>query len=216
MKTTILSAVYGDYDLLKFAKEQSVEVDWVCVTDNPSWPETYNGWRIVYEPRHHLHPNRAAKTPKMLPWLYTGTETSIWVDASFRVVSSTFAEEALTFADPLAQFDHPWRQDAYLEARECIAIPKYAGQPFQEQMEHLTGSGFPENFGLWATGVIVRHHTPHVIKMGFDWMAEVYRYSFQDQVSHPYVCWKNGIRPTHLPGTHLANQWLSYEGSGKH
>lgn len=216
MTTTILSAVYGDYDLLQITQEQSIDVDWVCVTDNPSWPETYNGWRIIYEPRHHLHPNRAAKTPKMLPWLYTGTESSIWIDASFRVESPTFAEDVLGFADPIAQFNHPWRQCAYAEAKECILIPKYAGQPLQEQIERLHDLKHPYIWGLWATGVIARHHTPAVIKMGFDWMSEVYRFSFQDQVSHPDVCRRNGLRPINLPGTHLDNEWLAYEGSGNH
>lgn len=217
MKTTLLTAIYDDYDLLKFTVPQSIECDWVCVTDNPSWPTSYNGWSIVYEPRYHVHPNRAAKTPKMLPWLYTDTPSSIWIDASFHVLSPTFAEEALSYANPIAQFTHPWRDCAYAEAEESILLTnKYGSQPLVDQIAHLRNEGHPEHWGLWATGVIARYHTPQVIKMGSDWLAETYMFSFQDQISHPDVCRRNGLRPTNFPGTYFDGPWVSYAGSGRH
>lgn len=217
MKTTILTAIYNDYDLLKFTKDQSIETNWVCVTDNPSWPVNYNGWNIVYEPRNHIHPNRAAKTPKMLPWLYSWTESSIWIDASFRVISSTFAEESLNCANPIAQFKHPWRDCAYAEAEESLLLTKkYGGEPIQKQIEHLREMDHPENWGLWAAGVIARKHTPEIMRMGFDWLKEVYEFSYQDQISHPDVCRRNGLCPANFPGSYFTGPWVSYEGSGRH
>jgi hypothetical protein len=214
-KIAILTAIYDDYDTLKPTLDQTVDVEWICVTDTLINKEG-KGWKIVYEPRWHLHPNRAAKTPKMLPWLYTNADTSIWIDASFQITSSSFAEEVLHYADPIAQFNHPWRQCAYAEGQECILIPKYAQEVLQEQMDVMEEYGFPKDWGLWATGVIARKHTPEVISMGFDWMKQVHTYSYQDQVSYPFVCRMNNLRPINLPGTHLANQWLAYQGSGRH
>lgn len=217
MKTTIITAIYDDYDTLKPALEQSIDVDWICVTDDPymKYPQ-YGSWNFVYEPRAHLHPNRAAKLPKCLPWLYASTDTSIWIDASYQVISPTFAEEILRYADPIAQFNHPWRQCAYDEAAESLLLSKYAGQPIDEQMKYYEQGHFPDGWGLWATGVIARKHTPEVVNMGFEWLADIYRFSYQDQLSHPNACLNNGIRPINLPGTHLANDWLSYQGSGRH
>lgn len=213
----ILTAVYNDYDILKISHPQSIDVEWIAVTDNPSWPVIYNGWTIVYEPRHHLHPNRAAKTPKMLPWLYTNVTSSIWVDASFKILSPTFAEDALSHADPIAQFSHPWRNCAYREAEESLLLTsKYGDQPIRAQIDHLREEGHPEGWGLWATGVIARHHTPRVIKMGSDWLAETYLYSYQDQISHPDVCRRNGLRPTNFPGSYFSGPWVHYEGSARH
>lgn len=215
--TTILTANYNDYDLLKFVLPQSIDVRWIAVTDNPSWPSSYNGWEVVYEPRPHVHPNRAAKTPKMMPWLYTDTDTSIWIDASFRVMSQTFAEEALSYANPIAQFIHPWRDCAYKEAEESILLTaKYGGEKIVEQIFHLREEGHPNHWGLWATGIIARRHTSNVIKMGSDWLAEVYMNTYQDQISHPDVCRRNGLRPTNFPGSYFAGPWVSYEGSGRH
>jgi hypothetical protein len=215
MKTTILTAIYDQYDELKPVLDQSIDVDWVCVTDTPYHPYS-GGWKIVHEPRPHLHPNRAAKLPKMLPMLYASTDTSIWIDASFRVTSRFFAEEALNYAQPIAQFRHPWRDCIYAEAEESLRLSKYAGEPIEEQMHGYHEYGHPKDWGLWATGVIARRHTPDVIRMGYQWLADVYEYSYQDQLSHPYACSANNLRPIDFPGTHLANDWLAYEGSGRH
>ena len=217
----ILSAVYDHYDELKPVLPQSgVEVDWVFVTDDPviGAKETFRGWRVVYEPHPGVHPNRAAKHPKYEPWKYTDVPVSLWVDASFRIVSDRFAAEAtagLTDDEPIAQFVHPWRDCLFAEARESAGLAKYAGEPVLEQAEHYRGF-HPEGWGLWATGVIARRHTDAVRDLGMGWLDETYRWSFQDQISQPFALRENGLRPTAFPGNHLATPWLAYEGSGRH
>jgi hypothetical protein len=218
----ILSAVYDQYDELKEAVPQDgVQVDWVFVTDDPvlGGKESFQGWRVVYEPRPDVHPNRAAKHPKYEPWRYTDAYASIWVDASFRIVSDRFAVEAtagLTDEEPIAQFAHPWRGCLFDEARESAGLAKYTGEPVLEQAESYRAAGHPEGWGLWATGVIARRHTEAVRRMGWLWLAETYRWSFQDQISQPFALREKGLRPTAFPGSHLATPWLAYEGSGRH
>jgi hypothetical protein len=104
----------------------------------------------------------------------------------------------------------------YSEARESAGLAKYAGEPVLEQAESYRQAGHPENWGLWATGVIARQHTEAVRKMGWLWLAETYRWSFQDQISQPFALRENGLRPTAFPGNHLATPWLAYEGSARH
>lgn len=218
-KVAILSAVYDRYDTLKPALPQvGAEVDWVFVTDDPdiSQEHLYRGWRVVYEPRPGVHPNRAAKHPKYEPWKYTTQPASLWVDASFRIVSDMFAVEALALANPIAQFTHPWRDCLYAEAQESVRLPKYGGEPAAGQAQHYRDRGHPEHWGLWATGVIARHHTDAVRDLGQKWLDETYTWSFQDQISQPYALREAGLRPTSFPGNHLATPWLAYEGSGRH
>ena len=218
----ILTAIYDSYDELKPALPQAgVEVDWVFVTDDPvlGAKPSHLGWRVVYEPRPDVHPNRAAKHPKYEPWRYTDADASIWVDASFRIASDQFAVEAtagLTDEEPIAQFQHPWRDCLFAEARESAVLAKYAGEPVLEQAEHYAERGHPEGWGLWATGAIARLQTEDVLAMGDRWLHETYRWSFQDQISQPYVLREKGLRPTAFPGSHLATPWLAYEGSGRH
>lgn len=216
-RVAIITAIYDGYDELKPVVPQTgVEVDWVCVTDDPGLRDGALGWRVVYEPRPGVHPNRAAKAPKYRPWLYTAADASVWVDASFRIISDRLAADALTHADPIAQFAHPWRDCLYEEAKESAGLPKYAGEPILEQADHYRSLGHPECWGLWATGVIARRHTPAVQALGERWAVETDQWSFQDQISHPYACRVTGLRPAPLPGNHLATPWLAYQGSARH
>ncbi|MEH0542992.1 DUF616 domain-containing protein [Streptomyces sp. B21-105] len=218
----IVSAVYDSYDDLKPVLPQvEAGVDWVFVTDDPvlGAKSSHLGWRVVFEPREGVHPNRAAKHPKYEPWRYTDAPVSVWVDASFRIVSDRFAVEAtagLTDVEPIAQFVHPWRDCLYAEAKESAGLAKYAGEPVLEQADHYSEMGHPENWGLWATGVIARHHTDAVRELGARWLHETYQWSFQDQISQPYALRVMGLRPSALPGNHLATPWLAYEGSARH
>jgi hypothetical protein len=217
----ILTAIYDSYDELKPVLPQAgADVEWICVHDGaPPDGNAAGGWTLVYEPRPGVHPNRAAKHPKYEPWKYTDAPVSLWVDASFRVVSDRFAVEAtagLTDEEPIAQFAHPWRNCLYAEAKESASLAKYVGEPVLKQAEAYRQAGHPEGWGLWATGVIARRHTEAVQRMGWLWLAETYRWSFQDQISQPFALREKGLRPQALPGTHLATPWLAYEGSARH
>lgn len=218
-RIAILTAVYDDYDTIKpTLPQEGVDVDWVFVTDTEDMADAGKemGWRVVYEPRPGVHPNRAAKRPKFLPWQYTTAPASVWVDASFRIRSSTFAKDAMLYADPIAQFAHPWRDCLYAEAQVSKGLAKYAGEPIDEQADRYLTQGHPWQWGLWATGVIARWHTDPVRELGLAWLDETDALSFQDQISQSYVLRRTGLRPTSLPGDHLTNEWLTYEGSGRH
>lgn len=221
-RVALITAIYDGYDELKpVLPQQGADVEWVFVTDDPDIgeQETYRGWRVVYEPRPGVHPNRAAKHPKYEPWRYASAPVSVWVDASFRVVSDRFAVEAtagLTEAEPIAQFVHPWRDCLFDEATASAHLRKYEGEPVLKQADHYSERGHPAGWGLWATGVIARRHTEAVRELGVRWLAETYAWSFQDQVSQPFALRETGLRPTALPGNHLATPWLAYEGSARH
>lgn len=220
MTVGLLTAVYDGYDTLKAYPAQtlcvktSVEVDAVCVTDDPDL--SCPGWRMVVEPRAG-HPNLAAKRPKMLPWEYVDADSSIWIDAAFRVVSPAFVSEAIGLADPIAQFPHPWRDCIYTETAASIPLPKYAGLPLSQQAQHYRDEyAHPKRWGLWATGCIARQHTPEVRAFGEAWLDECGRWTYQDQISEAVVLRRFGLRPANLPGDHLANPWLVYQASARH
>ena len=213
----ILTAIFGAYDLLKPACPQDgIDAEWVLVTDDESIPDGHLGWRVIYEPRPGVPPVRAAKAPKVRPWEYTDAPASVWIDGSARVHSRRFAAEALAYADPIAQFDHPDRDCIYTEARVSAALPRYAGEPVMEQAGAYREAGHPERWGLWAATIIARHHTPEVKALGAGWATEIGEWSVQDQISQPFVLRNLGLRPSLLPGYYRANQWLGLEASGKH
>jgi hypothetical protein len=213
----VITAIYDGYDDLKPAVHQvGLDVEWILVTDDPTVPEDVLGWHVICEPRPGIHPNRAAKRPKFLPWEYTDAPASVWVDGSYRVTSPALAAEVLATADPLTQFIHPYRGCAYAEAEYSLTLEKYSGEPLAAQAACYREAGFPEQWGLWTTPLIGRQHTAEVRQFGELWLAEVDRWSFQDQVSEPYVLHSLGLRPALLPGDHWFNPWVKWEGSARH
>jgi hypothetical protein len=217
VKAAVVTSVYDAYDTVKPPMEQhGLDVEWVCVTDGSVAVPA--GWRAVFEPSRGLSPMRAAKRAKLEPWRYTDAPASVWIDASYRVTSPYFVGEALGHAHEagIAQFVHPWRDCLYAEADASMALPKYAGEPLAEQRVTYWADYHPEHWGLWAAGVIARWHTDKVRGMCAEWNDHIETWSFQDQVSQPYVLRKWGMRPASLPGDHINNSWLSYEGSARH
>ena len=213
MKAAILTAVYDNYDPLKDIAPQPLEVERICVTDNPHLVS--HSWKVIYDPRPGVHPNRAAKRPKMCPWLYTDADVSIWIDASFKVLSTDFVEQVLAYL-PLGQFLHWDRQCIYKEGDYSIGLGKYSKEPIKEQMADYLDRGHPQEWGLWATGLIVRAHTSKIRSFGEAWLAENEKWSFQDQVSEPVVLREHGLRPQTIPGNYSQNPWLQYAGSSRH
>jgi hypothetical protein len=213
MKACVLTAVYDNYDTLKELRAQDMQHEAICVTDTPDLES--ESWRIVYEPRSGVHPNRAAKRPKMMPWLYTDAEFVIWVDASFQIESASFVSDLVDFR-PLGQFDHWDRNCIYTEAAYCYDLAKYAGEPLADQAAYYRMLHHPAHWGLWATGLIVREWSPRIEAFGKAWLAENERWTYQDQVSEAPMLREFDLYPVTIPGTYSHNPWMQYRGSVRH
>jgi hypothetical protein len=212
VKAALLTASYGGYDPLKPVPPQDVECEYICVTDDGALDA---GWQIVYEPRPGVHPNLAAKRPKMCPWDYTDADVAIWIDASMVIYSSFLISEVFAYL-PFGQYDHPDRDCIYDEGTYSMGLRKYADLPLEEQMDDYKAQGHPEHWGLWAGGLIIRQRTPEIEAFGRAWLAECEKWSFQDQVSEAVMLRKFGLRPVSIPGAMYQSQWFRYEGSTRH
>ena len=193
MRLAAVCAIYGGYDLIPPVPE-GVD-DAVLVTDVP----VRSGWRNVVEPSE-AHPRLAAKRPRCRPDLYTDCEASLWMDGSIHVLDDRFirlVREKLEEHE-LVLWDHPEDRDCFLEeARHCHDWGKWPEEPLLTQAEYYLTSGMPEHFGLWATGSIARRHTDRMRALGDAWLDEIERWTIKDQVSLPYLLWRDGI----VPGT---------------
>lgn len=198
MSVAVVSALYGPYDTVIEPVPQRMTVErWIMVTDRPDLIAP--GWEVIVEPRPHVHPNVAAKVPKLFPeWYAPEVDVTVWMDASCRPTPSTVgitAMAARATSRGLSLLTHPNRDDIGDEVPASEGCwPKYEGLPMREQVDHYFSRGMPRSWGLWATGLIGRtYQFNHEI--GKDWMAEIVRWGFQDQLSLPYVLWNWGIRP---------------------
>lgn len=211
MTLALVSSVYGDYDDLEDPPLQDGVDDYVMVTDR--FHPQISLWRQVIEPRPHLHPRMAAKIAKCRPDRYTECERTVWVDAGARLMHQGAVRWAADHG-PFAQFVHPERSDITVEAEVSAGMRKYADQAVRDQAAHYKKRGLPDDFGLWATGMIVRDNTfnsPGRL-MGDWWLLEQLRWTYQDQISWPYLLWKADIRPIPLTGDLWGNPHIRFTG----
>lgn len=167
----IYTSVFGDYDTIKEPCAQSVPVDFKVFTES-----------------HDLgSPRLEAKYYKLHP--PEGYDYTIWVDGSVKITSRFFAEYMVGQAkDKWALFQHPWRDCIYEEAKEAHDMAKYLDQPIMKQVESYRREGMPEHYGMPSCGIIARSKWGKEINEA--WWEENLKWTIKDQVSFPYVLWK--------------------------
>lgn len=126
------------------------------------------------------HPHRA------LP----DVDISIWVDSSI-TLHEGFTEHALTALgeDDWTLIRHPWRDCVYDEAAYSATLPRYASLAgsIRTQAAWYRNIGHPPGWGLPATGILVRRHTPAALEASAHWWSECLNWSHQDQISLPVL-----------------------------
>lgn len=205
MRIAVVTSIMGGYDQPVAPVTQDVECDWICVTDREvdCWP-----WKTVVEPRPHLPPRLAAKVAKCRPDVYTDAAVTVWVDGHIRITHPGFVSWAVGSLGRanLAQLRHPQRQRLTDEDVLSATLPKYAGQPLHAQTASYLARGYPDDWGLWAAGLIVRRTSPAVAAFGDAWLGEQVRWTLQDQLSEPPLLYWSGLEIADLPGP-LIGHW---------
>lgn len=203
--TVIYTANYGSYDRTREQVQQDVDVDWLYITDGLTYPEQMSGhaeWRVVQIAPKHAHPNLAAKVYKTQPpWELGDWHTAIWIDANMQITDPGFVRQAVSYVnDGCAFWSHPRRDCVYDEAAVCLPGAaeaqngRYRNLPIVEQMQSYRDEGFPEHWGLYASGTAV--WTPEQsAKLGRAWLDECELWGFQDQLALPVVAWRLGVEP---------------------
>jgi len=186
MSVLIYSANMGGYDQRHTHVEQTIPVEFAYFD----------------QPQFGLTPMMEAKWHKLHP--PEGYDYTIWIDASMRIKSPHFAKYCVDSAkDRWALFRHPDRDCAYVEAAFSQDMKKYYDCPIREQMAHYKADGFPEGFGLWACTMIARSKWGKELNEA--WWTENQKWSFQDQVSFPYLLWKRNETVYDFPSNFPSN-----------
>jgi hypothetical protein len=199
-RLVVYTAIFGGYDALK-QQPEIPGVEYVCFTDDRTLSAP--GWRIARSRARYPHPRMSAKWFKLhphrvLPWV----GHSIYIDGSVQILGPDFFAVMLdALGDSgLALFRHPVRSTVRDEAAFCVPIEKYRRLPLIEQVEHYEAEGFRDDVGLYANGLIVRRHRTRAMRgLGRAWMRENERWTYQDQLSLPYLLWKRKIQPGVVP-----------------
>ena len=77
------------------------------------------------------------------------------------------------------------------------------------QVERYRKDGYPENNGQARNTVLVRRHNDKmIIKSMEDWWLEIKYGSKRDQLSFPYVAWKNNLKFNFINEDIDNNPWV--------
>lgn len=210
MRVAVVTSVFGAYDPLD-APPLGFD-DAVCVTDSADGIP--DGWRTVLEPLSD-DPRLDAKRAKMQPWRFTDCDAAIFLDASIEVTSPNLRAwvEPQLRAHDLVIWSHPEGRSCYRdEAAVCWDWPKYSRYDMRGQVDAYAADGMPAGWGLFACGMIGWRFTDEAKAFGDAWLAEQSKWSCQDQVSLPYLLWREakpfGIWPANqYQNPHIRIRW---------
>ena len=93
----------------------------------------------------------------------------------------------------MAIHKHQVRDCVYDESNAIYAAGKASRKMLRAQMSKYKADGFPKNFGLFETNIVIRKHNDEECKKIMnDWWSEMNTWTKRDQLSFTYSLWKNG------------------------
>ncbi len=226
-KKVIYTSIFGSEYYLH---EPSVKLngwDYICFTDNPDYKS--DTWDVRIIPKIY-DGARDSKKPKILPHRYLQDyDISIWIDGDVKITSDVdiLVDKHLKDKD-YAVLNHEFcgiSTTGNLNVRKCIyeeaKFIKWLGDNhprkhykdnldiINNQVDRYRQEGYPENNGQARNTVILRrHHNQNIIKTMEDWWTEVKYGSKRDQLSFPYVAWKNKLDFNFIDEDIDNNKWF--------
>lgn len=217
-RVVVYTAVTDGFDALLPPQVIHPDIDYIAFVDDPALevPPPWQKRPITITARN---PRVTSRYYKLLPHrLFPDHAVSIWVNANLTIrsdLSSLIAGCLPT--QPLHLYAHFLRDCIYEEGAiiEALALDPDRVPP---QMAHYRAIGYPPRNGLYANGVMVRHHHhPRVRRAMEDWWIEVQAHSQRDQLSGPVVLARNRLRVSVIDG-HIQQsehfQWRQHGAGG--
>lgn len=204
-RIVVYTAVSGGYDVLRDPKHVLPNCDYIAFADRPLDCKV---WQVQPFNYHEEDVARAARFMKLHPHLYfPDHKISIWIDANISLEGDPQPFiDCLGEDGVMALFPHPHRNCVYVEGRECIKRSKDGAELIEQQLAEYKARAFPEDVGLWETGVLVRRHLdPKCKQLMTAWWKELFLGSRRDQISLPVAIHDTGapVRALAEKGTDL-------------
>jgi hypothetical protein len=195
------------YDSLKDYQYLSNDCDYYCFTN--SRHIVSHLWKIVYvDLPSGFNPRFYARFIKIMPHINSflkNYEYTIWLDGAHVIQANPvkIVNEYLDGYD-LGLLPHPDRDCLYEEAYVCMDFGLDTKNKITRQIEKYRRENYPIKNGLFASYVLIRKKSDSVSNFNEYWWNEIKRHSIRDQISLPYVLWKNKVKFNIIPG-HASN-----------
>lgn len=191
MKKVVYTVLLGNYQLNEPVFENP---DWnyICFTDQNLKSKN---WKIIKEKGGR----KKSREIKIRADQFFDYDICLYLDAKFIVKCdlNKFVDDNLK--TNLCLMRHKERKCVYVEGNFCIKIGKDKKEIIERQLEKYKKEGLPENFGLYAPGIMIKRNCEEVNKFMKLWYDEVEKHSYRDIISFPYILWKNPIELSLMP-----------------
>lgn len=197
-RIAVYTVVFGNYDQILEPYVAPDNVDYWLISDqeidlsNSVW-KRYDFSRFSDELENL---NNAGKNRffKMNPHaVFPDYRYSLYIDGNIQIVSD-ITEYVYHLGTPgIAMHMHSSRDCVYEEANAVLQAKKETKANIDAHMKYLRETGFPEHYGLLECNVIFRNSSEQCRSIMSDWWAEYQTRSKRDQLSFPYVLYKNSI-----------------------
>ncbi len=208
-KMVVYTGIFGKYDDLHEPLVTEPDVDYVCFTDDAELKS--EKWKIRYVECEHDNMAIEVRKYKCLPHrFFKEYDISFWVDAGGQLIAplKPLIEKYMGLSGILV-FPHYQRDCIYEEGAANIIQHRENTANIINQMYQYNAAGFPEHYGLFCGGYIVREHNrEEILKCMEEWYKEVLDKSARDQISLPYVLNKNEIHPDLIDEHVVHNKWF--------
>ena len=196
-RIVVYTCITGGYDNILEPTFVTSGVDYICFTDDKTLKSRTWKFRPIPDELLSFSKVKQQRAVKILAHRYLSDyDISIWVDGAVIVKGNIV--DYLKGLD-LVQYsvfipEHPARKCIYAEKDACVKIKKIKGDDValaEKQMKRYKSEGFPTNYGLVQTNIMVRRHTDQYSKELMEkWWSELKDYSHRDQLSFNYALWK--------------------------
>jgi asparagine synthase (glutamine-hydrolysing) len=196
-----------------------LDIDWVCITDNPTLRSPT--WRLERITDRHLHAEKLSRRAKALPHEYfPEVAHSLYIDNTVTMRRLPQASDLQCAGEYLFRaFRHATRFNPEEEAAAvamlgyddvatvCTQMDFYAERKPIAQITPLTT----------ATVMLRSHHHPKVKRFGTQWWESILAFSKRDQLSFDFARQEAGVEIDYWPGTSENNPFVHWHGGlGRH
>lgn len=216
-KVAVYTAIFGGYDTAPILNHIDPQLDYILYTDQPDF-EAPKPWQVRVVPAVFADPQMDARRIKLLSHLFLADYAiTVWIDGNFTLQKLTHALITdIASRAPVALCKHQFRNCIYDEAIEILKRGIDASTPVLKQMQYYQARQLPAQFGLHATGFLVRNQTDsQTIKMNMRWWEMLSANSKRDQLAFDYVRWELNIAMMPLPFNQRKNSLFEWGKNGE-
>lgn len=197
-RIAVYTVVFGKYDNICEPLCAPDNIDYYCVTDqnidltNSKWKKIdISGFRDDLDKFTNVEKNRFFK---MMPnKIFEDYEYSVYIDGNIQIIADLTPFIHKIQVPGIAAHWHSSRDCVYDEMKAALQAKKESEKNLARHKEHLIQENYPPHYGLLECNVLARKHTAFCNLMMEQWWSEFETFSKRDQLSLPYVLFKNKV-----------------------